>query len=131
MIAEALFCLAQNIYFEARSQPLIEQVAVAQVVLNRVSSSAYPDTVCGVVYHNKYPNQLHKCQFSWWCDGLSDVPRSPAAWLQANQIASLVLSPGFPDLVDGATHYHANYVSPNWASSLVSVATIGTHKFYR
>jgi len=56
---------------------------------------------------------------------------SPAAWLQANQIASLVLSPGFPDLVDGATHYHANYVSPNWASSLVSVATIGTHKFYR
>jgi len=131
MIAEALFCLAQNVYFEARSQPLIEQVAVAQVVLNRVSSSAYPDTVCGVVYHNKYPNQLHKCQFSWWCDGLSDVPRSPAAWLQANQIASLVLSPGFPDLVDGATHYHANYVSPNWANSLVSVATIGTHKFYR
>tara|TARA_R110002124_G_C8876840_1_gene508141 strand:- start:148 stop:612 length:465 start_codon:yes stop_codon:yes gene_type:complete len=131
MIAEALFCLAQNVYFEARSQPLIEQVAVAQVVMNRVSSSAYPDTVCGVVYHNKYPGKLHRCQFSWWCDGLSDSPRDAKAWLEANQVASLVLSPDFPDLVGNATHYHANYVNPSWSSSLESVATIGLHTFYR
>jgi len=131
MIAEALFCLAQNIYFEARSQPLIEQVAVAQVVLNRVYSPNYPDTVCGVVYHNKYPKKLHKCQFSWFCDGLADVPRNADAWLKANQIASLVLSPDFPDLVDGATHYHADYVTPSWASTQTQVAQIGSHIFYQ
>ena len=123
MIAEALFCLAQNVYFEARSQPLIEQVAVAQVVMNRVSSPHYPDSVCDVVWERR--------QFSWTHDGKSDSPRNVSAWVEANQIASLVLSPGFPDLVDGATHYHAHYVSPSWASALESVATIGTHKFYR
>lgn len=131
MIAEALFCLAQNIYFEARSQPLIEQVAVAQVVLNRVYSPNYPDTVCAVVYHNKYPKKLHRCQFSWFCDGKSDVPRSAEAWLTANQIASLVLSPDFPDLVDGATHYHADYVRPSWAAKQIQVAQIGSHIFYQ
>ena len=123
MIVEALFCLAQNIYFEARSQPLIEQVAVAQVVMNRVRSPHYPNSVCDVVWERR--------QFSWTHDGKSDKPRNSKAWLEANQIASLVLSPNFPDLVDGATHYHAHYVSPSWASSLESVATIGTHKFYR
>jgi spore germination cell wall hydrolase CwlJ-like protein len=123
MIVEALFCLAQNIYFEARSQPLIEQVAVAQVVMNRVRSPHYPNSVCDVVWERR--------QFSWTHDGKSDSPRNVSAWVEANQIASLVLSPGFPDLVDGATHYHAHYVSPSWASALESVATIGTHKFYR
>ena len=68
MITEALFCLALTVYHEARSQPLIEQVAVAQVVLNRVSSPNFPNTVCAVVKENRYPNQLHKCQFSFMCD---------------------------------------------------------------
>lgn len=130
MITEALFCLALNVYHEARSQPLIEQVAVAQVVLNRVSSQHYPDSVCGVVYENHVPNRLHKCQFSWFCDGQSDTPRDAAAWLEANQVASLVLTPDFPDLVDGATHYHADYVSPHWASTQTQVAQIGRHIFY-
>jgi N-acetylmuramoyl-L-alanine amidase len=131
MITEALFCLALNSYWEARSQPLIEQLAIAQVVLNRVDSLAYPDTVCGVVYHSKYPGKLHLCQFSWHCDGKNDTPQNPAAWLAANQIASLALSAGLPDLVSGATHYHAHYVNPDWADTLESVATIGSHKFYR
>jgi len=131
MIAEALFCLAQNVYFEARSQPLIEQVAVAQVVLNRVSSSAYPDTVCSVVYENHYPNRLHMCQFSFMCDGVKETVKDAEAWLKANQIASLVLSPDFPDLVDGATHYHADYVRPSWAATQIQVAQIGSHIFYR
>ena len=131
MIAEALFCLAQNIYFEARSQPLIEQVAVAQVVLNRVHSTKFPDTICGVVYHSKHPGKLHKCQFSWYCDGLVDVPKNADAWLKANQIASLVLTPNFPDLVDGATHYHADYVRPRWAATQIQVAQIGSHIFYQ
>ena len=119
----ALTCLALNVYFEARSEPIIAQFAVAQVTMNRVKSAQYPDNVCDVVWDNR--------QFSWTHDGKSDKPRNPNAWLEANQIASLVLSPNFPDLVDGATHYHAHYVSPSWASSLESVATIGTHKFYR
>ena len=131
MIAEALFCLAQNVYFEARSQPLIEQVAVAQVVLNRVNSSAYPDTVCSVVYENHYPNRLHMCQFSFMCDGVKETVKDAEAWLKANQIASLVLSPDFPDLVDGATHYHADYVRPSWAATQIQVAQIGSHIFYR
>jgi len=130
LIAEALMCLALNVYHEARSQPLIEQVAVAQVVLNRVYSPNFPDTVCGVVYHNKYPNQLNKCQFSWFCDGKSDIPRDSDAWLKANQVASLVLSPDFPDLVGGATHYHADYANPSWARTITQVAQIGRHIFY-
>lgn len=131
MIAEALMCLALNVYHESRSQPLIEQVAVAQVVLNRVYSEKYPRTVCEVVYHNKHPGRLHKCQFSWYCDGKSDIPQDVAAWTQANQIATLVLSVDFPDLVDGATHYHADYVSPSWANKLTPVGQIGRHIFYQ
>jgi N-acetylmuramoyl-L-alanine amidase len=131
MIAEALMCLALNVYHEARSQPLIEQVAVAQVVLNRVYSPNYPATICEVVYHNKYPGRLHLCQFSWFCDGESDIPRDVAAWTRANQVASLVLSPDFPDLVDGATHYHADYVFPAWASTQTRVGQIGRHIFYQ
>lgn len=131
MIAESLFCLALNIYHEARSQPLIEQLAVAQVVLNRVDARAYPDDVCEVIYHNKYPGRLHKCQFSWFCDGKPDTPRDANAWLVANQVASLALSPELPDLVDGATHYHAHYVNPAWSKTLEPVATVGGHKFYR
>ena len=131
MITEALFCLALNVYHEARSQPLIEQLAVAQVVLNRVDSTSYPSDVCAVVYHNKYPRKLHRCQFSWYCDGKTDTPRDADAWVRANQIASLAMSADLPDLVGGATHYHALYVNPSWAGSLESVATIGSHKFYR
>lgn len=131
MIAETLMCLALNVYWESRSQPLIEQVAVAQVVLNRVYSERFPDTVCEVVYHSKYPNQLHKCQFSWFCDGKSDIPQDTAAWTKANQVASLVLSADFPDLVDNATHYHADYVHPRWASEQTAVAQIGRHIFYQ
>jgi len=131
MIAETLFCLAQTVYFEARSQPLIEQVAVAQVVMNRVRSKHYPNTVCEVVYENHYPNQLHKCQFSFMCDGLKETIGDADAWLQSNQVASLVLQPTFPDLVDGSMNYHADYVRPNWSSKLNKVAQIGRHVFYR
>ena len=71
------------------------------------------------------------CQFSWFCDGANDTPRNAHAWVQANQIASLALSSELPDLVGGATHYHATYVYPGWASSLEPVATIGRHRFYK
>ena len=131
MITEALFCLALTVYHEARSQPLIEQVAVAQVVLNRVSSPNFPNTVCAVVRENRYPNQLHKCQFSFMCDGLLETYPDTAAWVQSNQIASLVLSPTLPDLVMGATHYHADYVKPYWASTQNKVAQVGRHIFYQ
>lgn len=131
MITEALFCLALTVYYEARSQPVIEQVAVAQVVLNRVNSPHYPDNVCAVVRENHYPNQLHKCQFSFMCDGIAETYPDTEAWLQANQIASLVLSPTLPDLVSGATHYHADYVNPYWSATQIKIAQIGRHIFYR
>jgi spore germination cell wall hydrolase CwlJ-like protein len=131
MITEALFCLALTVYHEARSQPLIEQLAVAQVVLNRVNSPHFPNTVCAVVHENRFPNELHKCQFSFMCDGLLETYPDTDAWIQSNQIASLVLSPALPDLVEKATHYHADYVNPYWSKSLDLIATIGSHKFYR
>ena len=131
MITEVLFCLALTVYYEARSQPLIEQVAVAQVVLNRVNSPRYPNNVCAVVRENHYPNQLHKCQFSFMCDGIAETYPDTQAWTQANQVASLVLSPTLPDLVSGATHYHADYVTPYWSATQTKIAQIGRHIFYR
>jgi len=131
MIAETLFCLAQAVYFEARSQPLIEQVAVAQVVLNRVYSDRYPDKVCDVVYENHFPNKLHKCQFSFMCDGMAENIEDADAWLVANQVASMVLQPSFPDLIEKATNYHADYVRPVWANKITKVAQVGRHIFYR
>ena len=79
MIELAVMCMAMNVFFEARNQPIAGQVAVAQITMNRVASPKYPDTVCGVV--NQYK------QFSWYWDGKSDVPQNAAAWDQAQIVA--------------------------------------------
>lgn len=122
-------CLAQAVYFEARSEPVQGQQAVAEVVLNRVSDGRFPDSVCGVVFQNE--NWRHRCQFSFACDGRSDRPRERRSWLQARQIAAAVLA-GFSDGVTGdATHYHATYVSPYWARRLEKTVQVGQHVFYR
>lgn len=131
MIAESVLCLALNVYWEARSQGLAEQIAVAEVVMNRVDSKRYPDDVCGVVYHTKYPNRLHKCQFSWWCDGKSDVPRDQVAWTMAQDVALGVYSGRLGGVADGAIYYHAYYVSPSWAHTQTRIKQIGAHVFYK
>ena len=123
-------CLATAIYFEARGEPQRGQIAVAQVILNRVASGTYPDTICGVVYQNK--NRRNACQFSFACDGKPDTIKEKKAWAVAEEIAGEVVS-GEVQVAEvaGATHYHASYVSPRWAPRLKRLAKIGQHIFYR
>lgn len=122
-------CLAQAIYFEARGEPFEGQMAVAQVVLNRVRDIRYPSDVCAVVFQNA--ERRHRCQFSFACDGKSDRPRDRRAWASAAKLAVLATGGGLRDVTGAATHYHANYVSPDWAKLLRPTRRIGRHLFYR
>jgi spore germination cell wall hydrolase CwlJ-like protein len=123
-------CLAQAIYFEARSEPPAGQAAVAQVILNRMTSGLYPSTICGVVFQNR--THYRACQFSFACEGKSLRILEADSWAQATRVANEVLE-GRTWLADvgGSTHYHANYVRPRWARSLKKTDTIGRHIFYR
>lgn len=129
-------CMALNVYYEARGSNLADQAAVADVVLNRVNDSRYPDTVCGVVKQGmKDANgnmRRNKCQFSWYCDGKHDRPQDGDRWAEAQSIAwNMVEDNKFRGITEGATHYHATYVEPQWASTLQLVGRIGAHIFYR
>ena len=124
-------CLALNIYYEARSSNLADKAAVADVVLNRMNDTRYPNTVCGVV-QDGYVKGRRDCQFSWYCDGKSDIPADFDRWSEAQNIAFAITKwSEFRGISEGATHYHADYVQPYWASSLQLVGTIGRHVFYR
>ena len=130
------WCMAQNIYYEARGSSLADQAAVADVVMNRMQDRRYPNTICEVVKQGKKhasgQMKRNKCQFSWYCDGKSDWPTDKDAWHQAQQIAYLIIHMDrFRGITEGATHYHAHYVDPNWASSLQMVGTVGDHVYYR
>ena len=133
---EAITCLALNIYFESRNQPIEGQIAVSQVVLERVKSEKYPNTVCEVVFQGptyswsvNYPIK-DRCQFSWYCDGLSDKPKDEIAWLNSLEVAEKVYY-GLTDTVKGATHYHSAKGDPWWAKYKVKVRQIGDHIFYK
>jgi spore germination cell wall hydrolase CwlJ-like protein len=128
--ARAEKCLAEAVYFEARGEPVRGQVAVAQVVMNRVFSGFYPGNVCGVVYQNAHRHLA--CQFTFACDNVRDVVREHELWSQAKQIAR--------DTMDGklwlpeigkSTHYHASWVNPWWVRTMRKNARIGVHSFYR
>ncbi|HEV2866508.1 MAG TPA: cell wall hydrolase [Allosphingosinicella sp.] len=127
--ARSLDCLTAAIYYEAATEPTDGQRAVAQVVLNRVRHPAYPSTVCGVVFEGA--RRITGCQFSFSCDG--SLRRAPMAdyWQRARHVAEAALSGYVYAPVGWATHYHANYVVPYWASSLVKSANVGAHIFYR
>ena len=122
-------CLAQAIYYEARSEPRVGQLAVADVVLNRVASRLYPNTICGVVFQGSH--RVTGCQFSFTCDGSMDARLNRRKWKASEDMAGAILAGVRVPVSRNATHYHANYVSPRWASKLTPTATIGTHKFYR
>ena len=123
-------CLAEAVYFEARSEPVAGQAAVAQVVLNRVRSGLYPSSICGVVYQNR--RHYNACQFSFACEGRALRVTEPDAWRTAVKVADDVASGAtYLSDVGGATHYHANYVRPRWARSLVKMDVIGHHVFYK
>ena len=138
LLETALVCLALNTYHEAKNQSMIGQVATAQVVMNRVADSRYPNSVCEVVKQGpKYKGSdvpvRHKCQFSWFCDGKSDEPkRDSKEWFKAKEYARIVLSGRIVlDVTEGATHYHATYVKPSWAKTKTRTTRIESHIFYR
>ena len=134
-------CMAMNIYHEARNESELGQVAVANVTINRASSKRFPDTICSVVYQarmSKWWKQnknrdvpiRNACQFSWYCDGKSDVVREVKTYEEIEKLAEEVLQGLHNDNTYGSTHYHAHYVSPYWASSLVKVSQVDSHIFY-
>ena len=127
--ARALECLTAALYYEARSEGADGERAVAQVVLNRVRDRAFPKSVCGVVYQGSHRST--GCQFSFTCDGSMNARRNSGAWDRAGMIAAAALAGEVYAPVGSATHYHANYVTPWWASSLARVGQVGAHIFYR
>ncbi|WP_133162166.1 cell wall hydrolase [Hyphococcus luteus] len=127
--AEERKCLAQAIYYEARSEPRIGQLAVADVVLNRVKSPVYPNSICGVVFQGS--ERRTGCQFSFTCDGSMQARLNKRKWKEAQDLSGAVLAGVRAPVSRNATHYHASYVSPHWANTLTPTATIGTHKFYK
>lgn len=123
-------CLARGIYFEARGENTMGQAAVAQVILNRVRNPAFPNTICGVVYQNQ--NWRNRCQFSFACDGLKDRIADAGSYSRAQRVAEQVTKGEiWLNEVGSATHYHATYVHPRWASAMEKVDKIGKHIFYR
>ena len=138
---EDRYCLAQNVFFEARNQSVSGQVAVAWVTLNRMEDNRFPNNICDVVKQAKRDSNgnviRNKCQFSWYCDGKTDkIPSNivaQQAWKSAKLITDVVLLDWAKlktPTVGDATFYHANYVNPYWASSFERVATVGDHIFY-
>ncbi len=118
------------LYFEARSEPEAGQIAVGQVVMNRVRSPDYPDTICGVVYQGS--NRRTGCQFSFTCDGKVDKPNNKRQWERSKRLANQVLvGQTWLKSIGHATHYHADYVAPRWRRKMRRLKKIGRHIFYK
>jgi len=122
-------CLAEAIYFEARGEPVEGQFAVAEVILNRVDSPKFPNSICKVVRQGT--GRKHACQFSYNCDGKLEYIANGSAYDQTKRVARVSMDRKTRPLTKGATFYHATFVSPSWARSFQHVATIGVHKFYK
>ena len=144
------YCMAQNILFEASVEPMVGKIAVGLVVLNRVNDNRYPGTICDVVKEGPtyeswktrqdetlddkdriyYPVK-NRCQFSWYCDGQSDDIIATENWYKSQIVALQLLDGKFKGLIEGATHYHASWVSPAWRHELTYIGQVGDHLFYR
>jgi len=127
--SQALNCLASAVYYEAGNQDVDGERAVAQVVLNRVRHPAFPGSVCGVVYQGS--TKLTGCQFTFTCDGSLNRRPDAEGWSRALQVAQAALAGSVFGPVGWATHYHADYVVPYWASTMAKNAVVGAHLFYR
>lgn len=123
-------CMATAIYFEARGESTNGQIAVGQVIMTRVRSDFYPNTICGVVYQGQW--NRNSCQFSFACDGEPDTPKDREKWEVAIDVAKKVISgQAYLKEVGDATHYHATYVSPDWRKMMTKVTKVGVHIFYK
>jgi len=136
-------CLAKNMYYEARNQGTAGLLAVVSVVLNRVNDSRFPNSICEVIKQGPiraswkrdgtyYPIK-HRCQFSWYCDGKSDNPKEIRLYEKYLSLAEGILNNEIPflDITDGATFYHADYVTPGWAKTKHRTIEIEDHIFYK
>jgi spore germination cell wall hydrolase CwlJ-like protein len=126
-------CLTEAIYFEARSEPFIGQLAVANVIMERVRDSRFPATVCGVVHAGRYWEGApvrNRCAFSYWCDGKPETMKDRHAYQMASDVARMAIDGVLYEEVQGATFYHASYVSPYWIEKLEFITRIGKHLFY-
>jgi len=122
-------CLALTIYFEARGESELGQLAVGHVVMNRIRDADFPRTVCGVVQQGGEARS--QCQFSWWCDGLSDRPRDKSALLASLELAMQIYHGCSNDPTAGALWYHTSEVRPAWSTKVGRPQKIGAHLFYR
>jgi spore germination cell wall hydrolase CwlJ-like protein len=142
-------CLVENIYFESKGESMRGKIAVGVVTLNRVKDPRYPNTICEVVKQGPvreswktrqdstlaadqrlYNPVRHRCQFSWWCDGYKERIKYDENWIDSVKAAKSALTGKYDDLVGEATHYHAVYVTPEWANRLRFIVQIDNHKFY-
>ena len=122
-------CLSEALYFEARGETVKGQFAVAEVILNRVKSERFPDTICGVIHQGT--GKRYQCQFTYTCDGKAENISEPAAFARVGKVARMTMDGRVPELTDGATHYHTTAVRPRWARVYTRTARIGVHLFYR
>jgi len=133
-------CMALGLYHEARGEPTIGQYAVGATILNRVRSSAYPNNVCDVVFQNEHLR--NRCQFSFACDGISDIPRNKNSYIKMKRLAKVLLTKGiareakfmghaFSASADDMTHYHRYDVYPGWSTGLKKLSQLGAHVFFK
>lgn len=123
-------CLTEALYFEARGETIMGQFAVAEVIVNRMKSKKFPDSICGVV--NQGTGRRYACQFTYTCDGRPEHIANEGAWERVGKVARASLDEKVPlNLTDGATFYHTTGVNPSWASKFTRVAQYGVHLFYR
>ena len=141
--SDSIKCLALNMYHEARDQGTAGKLAVSAVVLNRVNDSRFPNTVCEVIRQGptkkswknsaiSYPIR-NRCQFSWYCDGLSDKPKDKIEYKKILNLSNMIMHNDIPfiDITDGALFYHADYVTPSWSKIKQKTTEIGDHIFYK
>ena len=126
---ESWQCLSEALYFEARGESVSGLFAVGEVILNRVDSGSYPNSVCGVI--NQGTGRKFQCQFTYTCDGHAENVNEPAAFQRVAKVARLLIDGTPRILTDGATHYHTRAVNPSWSRRFPRTATIGAHHFYR
>ncbi|SHF77978.1 Cell wall hydrolase CwlJ, involved in spore germination [Modicisalibacter ilicicola DSM 19980] len=125
---DAITCLSRTIYWEARGVGGEEMEAVANVVINRLGHEGFPDTVCKVV---RQGGEQGTCQFSWWCDGRSDVAANDEAYAIAKEIARKALNGQLTDVTGGALYFHHRTVNPGWAADYIMTAETGEFAFYK
>ena len=122
-------CLAEALYFEARGEPIKGQLAVGEVILNRVEDARYPSSICKVV--NQGTGRRYACQFTYTCDGKLETVHERKPYEMALKIAKILMTTHDRKLTKGSTHYHSNYVDPKWSKKFERVAKFGRHIFYR